>query len=452
MTDATPDPTPSFDELLGRLLQALRDPAGDEKVVRRALGRLVAAVSRKAATIEAGIENSWAVDGDRLRERLQVRQVDAIVVAAGADQNELLALARALADDTTPIPSTAAVQVRLLPEPAPPTASVPLSTSPGGGRGDLLRARPGDRLSETIEGILRELDQAIRREQWHTALHDAQAATRLLPGLGVDARRTFAIALKRLLSPAVVQALIEQGYRMPEERRRTAEVLRAAGYPAAEVMLEIVRQSDTIGPRAFLVDALGGMPEAVPLLVPLLESSRPADARLAAELLGRLVAPDGMKPLAAQARHPDEAVRHAVIDALGGYRDKAAVEPLRQALSHESAGTRARAARALGARGSGAIAMLLLAALETEKDASVWEEELRALAGIDAAEAAAALTRLALERPARFSLSGAPHKRQLAVVTALAQAGTAAARQALRQIAAGGHGEVAQRAAELIAD
>jgi len=445
------DPTPTFAQLLGRLVLPLRQQPPDEKAVRRAVTGLAALVSREPAMIEAGIENSWAVDGDPLKERLQLRQVDAILVAAGADDVELLALARALAHDSDPVPSTARVRVKLLPDPMPLQFSGPRTSVPGTPGGDLPRARTGDRLAEMIEGILRELEKAVGRGQWHAVLHDAQAAARVLPGLKEDARRTYGLALKRLLPLPVVEQLIEQGYRIPEERDRSAEVLRAAGYPAAERMLEIVRRSETIGPRAFLVDALGGMPEAVPLLVPLLESSRPAEARLAAELLGRLAAADGLKPLVAHAGHADDGVRHAVIDALGAYRDKAVVEPLRQALSHRSGATRARAAKVLAGRGSGAIAMLLLAALEQEKDEGVWQEQLRALAGIDAPEAAAALTRLALARAPRFSFGGGARlKRQLAVIAVLAESRTAAARQALQQIAAAEQGEVSQKAGEAL--
>jgi len=450
MPDPRPDPDAPFGVLLAHLIQLLRNRPEQEASVRETLALLVARVARSGAGIEAGIENSWALDGDPLKERLQARQVDDIQVAPGASADELLLLARALADDSAPVPSNARVRVKLLPDPLPIQFSGPRSSMPDAGGSAVPRARPGDQLAGMVEGILRELDKAIRREQWHAVLHDAQAALRLLPGVQEEFRRSFALALRRLISPRVVQMLIEQAYRVPEEQARTAEVIRAGGVDAAELMLEILRQSDTIGPRGFLVDALAGMPEALIVILPMVQSDRPAEARLGAELLGRLGLPDAVPALAAQVKHADDRVRHEVIDALGQFRGKAVVEPLRQALSHPSPVTRSHAGRALARRGSGAIAMPLLSALETERDPAAWEELLGAIAGIDAPEATAALVRVATEPRRLLDLGGAGLRRQLAVVRALGAAGTAAARQALERIAAEGTGGARALATELL--
>ncbi|MEO8634640.1 MAG: HEAT repeat domain-containing protein [Gemmatimonadales bacterium] len=443
-----PDPGASFTGLLTHLIQLLRSAPGQEEAVRDTVALLVARVARQGAAIDAGIENSWAVDGDPLKERLQVRQVDDIQVAAGATAAELLTVIRALADDHAPIPSTAKVRVKLLPDPLPIQFSGPRDSMPHPGGGTLLpRARQGDQLAHTVEGILRELDKAILRAQWHATLHDAQAALRFIPSLSEEIRRTFGLALRRMLARPVLQALIEQAYRIPEERARTAEVLRGGGMAAAELMLEILRTSDTVGPRAFLVDALAGMPEAFQLMAPLLQSKRHSEVRLGATLLGRLGVPEAVPSLTPRVQDPDAEVRHAVIDALGHYRDKGVVEPLRQALAHPSPATRGHAARALAKRGSGAIAMPLLAALEMEKDPAAWDEVLHALAAIDAPEATQALVRIALTRKALLSFGGGHARRQVTVVRALAEAGTAASREALARIAAEGEGEV-QRAAQ----
>ena len=447
MADPVSDADAPFAELLGRLIQLLRERPEREAEVRRIVDLLAGRVERQEALIEGGIENSWAVDGDPLKERLQARQVDAIRIAPGAGTVELLALGRALADDTAPIPSTSQVRVKLLPDPLPLSFSGPRESLPDPMAAAVPRARTGDQLVGMIEGILRELEKALARQQWLAALHDAQAAIRFLPSVREDLRRGFSIALRRMLTRPVVEALIEQAYRIPEEQSRTAEVLRLGGYPAAERILEILKQSDTIGPRAFLLDAIGGMPEASPLVVPLLRSARPAEVRLGADLVGRLGAGEALRDLAPLVEHPDEPTRLAVIDALARFRDKAALEPLRRALTHPSNSTRARAGQALAARGSGAIAMPLLAALESERDPGTWEELLTALAGINAPESVAALTRIALEKHGRFSFGKSQVRRQLAIIRALAAANTPAARQALERIAAEGEGEVGRAAA-----
>ncbi len=448
MPPFSPDPTAPLTDLLGQLVHLLRTVPGQAEETAALLAAVTARVTASGAVIEAGIENSWDVDGDSLKGRLQSRQVDAIRIEAGAPAAELLALARALAYDEAPVPSTSAVRVKLLPDPLPLSGQRPALPDPA--TSFVPRARQGDQIAGMIEGILRELDRAIRRQQWHAVLHDAQAAVRMLPGLTEDPRRTFSIALKRLLSRPVLEALIEQGYRIPEEQARTAEVLRAGGFPAAELMLEILKRYDTIGPRAFLLDSLGGMPDAVQIVSPLMKSARTGELSLGAELLGRMGVVESVPLLVAHVRHPEERVRHAVINALARYRDRSVVEPLRQALGHEAPETRVRAGRALGARGSGAMAMPLFAAFEAEKDPQVWQELLEVLAKLDSGEAAMALARVAVERRGFLSFGSSDVKRQLSVVRALAAANTAAAKQALARIAAEGAGEVQKSARQAL--
>lgn len=402
--------------------------------------------------IEGGILNQWEQGGDPFKERLQVRQVDQICITEDATRKELLALVRALADDFEPIPSTERVRVTLVADwiPAPVYEAQPASSR----RSEPLpianpeRGRRDEKLAELVGTVLHETELAIRQQQWHTVLHNIQAVLRMLPGLGEDTRRQNTYALRRLMTRPVLEALIQQGYRVPEEQPRTADVLSAGGISAGEFFLELLQKSDTLAPHGFLLDALGGMKEAIVLMLPLARSHRAAEARLGAELLGRVGLPVAVPNLADLVQHPDERVRLAAIDGLARYRDKAAVEPLRQALGHPSAAVRARAGRALAARGSGAIAMPLLAALEAEREQGTWEELLGALAGIDAPEAVAALSRIALERRGLFDLGGgALSRRQLAVVRVLTATKTAAAKQALARIAAEGEGEVAQAAA-----
>jgi hypothetical protein len=440
-----PDPGATLPEILGHLVLLFRSAPDRNDWIKKSLDLTMARLAQGPAVLEGGIENSWGMGGDPLKERLQVRQIDEVRIAAGASRNELLRFLRALADDFEPIPSTDRVRVRCVaapvlepvgsPAPAPPPALPE-------------RTRSDGKMAELIESVLREVDDAIRQQQWHTVLHDAQAVLRMLPGLGEEARRMHVIALRRLMSRPVIEALIDQAYRVPEEQRRTAEVLRAGGMQTAELVLDILKQSETVGPRAFLMESLGGMPDAFQVIAPLARSKRPAEARLGAELLGRLGIPESIPLLATLVLHPEERVRLAAIDGLGRYRETSAVEPLRLALGHQSATIRARAGRALAARGSGAIAMPLLAAIEAEREPATWEELVGALAAIDAPEAAAALSRMALARRGLFG--GGLVRRQLAVVRALTSANTSAAKQALARIAAEGEGEVAQAAAAVL--
>ncbi|HEU5154624.1 MAG TPA: HEAT repeat domain-containing protein [Gemmatimonadales bacterium] len=448
----------TFEQSLGDLVSQVRAHPGDHAAYAPALSRVVGWVAGSPAAIEAGIENSWSVDGDDLRGRLLSRGVDAIRVSAGASRDDLLALAQALAEDEGPLPSTPGVQVDLI-----PTLGQILGTAQGAdGEFGLERTFPrdlpplfskrirrGDRLAATLGQLLDLVQAAVRRSAWLDVLHNAQAVLRLHPGIPEGERRGYILALRRILTRPVLQALIEQAYRVSEERPRTVELLRLSGLDAVEVMLENLRTSEAIGPRAFLVDALGGMPDAYSLVAALLSSERWSDLRLAADLLGRLGDPRAIPGLLARADHPDERVRLAVIDALGRFRDKRVVDGLRQLLSHPSPRTRAQAGKSLAGRHSAAIAMPLLIALDQEKDRTVRVELLQALAGIDAPEARAVLVKVATERRGLLG-RGRPTSERLEVVSALASAKTEASRQALSRIAAEADGQVRDAAVQAL--
>jgi HEAT repeat protein len=281
--------------------------------------------------------------------------------------------------------------------------------------------------------------------------HDVQALIRLLPAVPEHARRTVSISVRRYLNRPVLEALIQMALRTPEEQARVGEVLHWCGLDAAELMLEEIRHAEAVGPRAFLIDALGQMPEAYPLVLPLLGSPKWHEVRHGAELLGRFGNPGAIPGLKAQLQHADERVRLAAIEALSHFSDKTVLEPLRQALSHPSAVTRSHAGQALARRGSSALAMPLLVALEGEQDAVVWRELLGAMARMEAPEATAALVRLATERKSWFRRHGHSLHQRLEVVAALAASPSHSARQALERVAIEGDRTVREAARQALA-
>src|SRR5262245_16994731 len=185
----------TFEQSLGDLVNQVRTHPGDHSAYDAALDRVAGLVAGLPAAIEAGIENTWSVDGDDLRGRLLTRGIDAIRVSAGASRDDLLALARALAQDAGPIPSTLAVQVDLIPtlgqvlgdgefsrERTFPRDIPPLLTK---------RVRRGDGLASTLDQVLVQVRAAVRREAWLEVLHNAQAVLRLHPGIPEDERRGY---------------------------------------------------------------------------------------------------------------------------------------------------------------------------------------------------------------------------------------------------------------------
>lgn len=468
MADTPADTRSPLEKVLGRLIKLFRESPGRDDLVREVMRRVEGRTIQQAATIEAGIENTWGLDGDPLKERLLLRRVDAIHVLPGTTAEELRSLARALADDEGLLASTEHIKldfvVKVVPDSIPPPPPPPPAAEgltglappaiPGasGSRKAMSRARlETENPAVVAERILAELPPIIEQERWHRVLHDLQAATQLMDRLPEEARRPLAITLKRILTRQLVNVLIEHAYRLTEEQARTAEVLRGGGLPVAEQVLDILRKSETLGPRAFLLDAVAGAPELFPMLANMGHSEVASEAWLAAELLGRLGLPEAVPILTPLVRHPEERVRLAAIEALGRFSEKGVAEALRAGLTHEAPATRIRAGRAL-ARGSRAVAMPLLAALEAEKDPAAWDALLETIASLEAPEGPTALARMVVEAKSRLGFKGAQLRRQTAIVRALGAAEGAAARQALESIAAAASGEIQALARSLLGD
>ncbi len=447
------DNTP-FAESLGRLVYLLRTEPENLEGQKAALRAAVAEITRVPVVLEAGVENEW-LDDQSLKGRLLARGVDQVRVGAGAPAADLLDLARALADDEAILPSTDGVVVEMVPMRFPPASPpAPGASRPGGSTvgesSPALERTREDGMAEVIAPLLEALAAAIQKSVWPEVLHAAQALIRALPSVHENARRGFSIKIHRQLNRPVLEALIDLAFRSTEERPRVTEVLHWCGLDGAEMMVETICRFETVGPRGFLLDALVRLPEAYPVILPLLSSRRWHEVRHGAELLGRLGLPQAIEPLKAKMGHPEERVRIAVIEALGRFSEREVVEPLRQALTDPSPGPRALAGRALSARKSAALAMPLMAALESEKDPATWRELLGALARIDAPESASALAGLALDRKSLLSRGGYGVPQRLEVVRVLAGTGTPGARQALVKIAAEGDEPVRAAAAKAL--
>ncbi|MEO8032046.1 MAG: HEAT repeat domain-containing protein [Gemmatimonadota bacterium] len=446
---------------LERLVAALRRQPEDVAGRDTSLNALVEAAARATTVLEAGVENSFEIDDLGLKGRLLARRVDQIRIESGAGREELLQLARALADDVMPLESSGAVRVELVPNLQPPPP--PTLTRPADG-GRASRAAPAlpdwiapprrestsNTLAETIAQISASLGDGLQRGAWRAALHDVQALIRMVPAVPENQRRGFSISVRRYLTRTVFEAFVELALRAPEEQPRAIEVLRWSGLDAAEVVLDLIKASEAVGAREFLFTALAEMPDAAPLVLPFLTSPRWHEARHGADLLGRMGYVSGIPALRHLLDHPDERVRIAAVEALGRIPDKAALEPLRQALTHKSPQMRVRAGWALGNRRSGALAMPLLAALELEKDSTAWRELLAALSLIDSPESASAMVRLALEKKTLFGRGGRPTQQRLEVIGALARADTPSARLALQRIALEGDAAVKSAAGDAL--
>jgi HEAT repeats len=470
----------TFIKRFGDLVALLRYEPGNDAAQDLALTASVAAVATLPLNVEAGIEWSIMPAEFTLKSRLIARQVESVYIAAGAAPHELLALARALSHDVTPIPSTPSVQVESVRMLAAVGGELEMSSLAhesrrserrrdeerrGTGRvrwTGVERRRLTDRRitgerrlqliadqHATIERLHDTIAQCARAAAWEAALHATLQLVRLTPKVPASERRTFAIQVRKSISKRALAAFLDLAERDPVSREPVTAVARFIGLPAAEAIIERLRLGDAVGVRGFYYSVIGGMPESYPLVTPLLRGREAHEARHAVALLGRLGRPEGVAELEPLIGHRDERIRTAAVRALGEIHNGPSGEPLRLALHSPDPRTRSAAADAIAVWRGGALALLLVSALDTERDRDVWHAEVAALGRIGTAESAAALGTIALSARKFLRRGGYGTWQRLAAVTALGHSGTPLARASLERVARESDGAV-RAAAERI--
>jgi hypothetical protein len=470
----------TFVKRFGDLVALLRTDPGNDAAQDLALTAAAAAVADHPVEVEAGVEWSVIPDELTLKGRLLARSVDQLRIAAGAEPHELLALARALSHDVTPLPSTPNVQVDLIPLAIESSSVEEVRPERGAERSRAVQARSGERrrweerrhsarprwtgnerrlggdrrltgerrlyaIAEqrtTIAQLQESLTRSARNVAWETLLHAAYDLVRLAPKVPAVERRTFGIQVRRGISRSAVEAVVDLAERDAEVRGRAMEVLRWLGPDAGEVLLDRLRQGEAIGVRAFFYEVLGGMPEVYPMVTPLLQGHHAHEIRHGAALLGRLGRPEAVEALAPLLGHRDERIRAAAVRALGEIHRGPSAEGLRDALHHPDPKTRAAAADAIGMWRGGALALLLVGALETERDGEAWHAIVSALGRMGTPETCGALSTVALTRRSFLRRQGYTTGQRLAAVNALGLSDTPGARITLERLAREAEGVV----------
>ncbi len=465
------------------------DPSNDA-AQDLALTAVGAAITHGSVRIDAETESRADPDAVSnplsLASRLQARRIDRIEVASGADLGELLALARALAHDSTPLRSSPNIRVKPLPEatqddPDPPFSS---SSAPGTAdrrhrtdrRGGAERRRSlvprwpgGDRrrvwdrrvsgerrlhLAKEVQGeaarLHDELRRAISGRAWEAAIHVALGVIRLTPRVTHVERGTFSLRAQQLFARPVIDEIIAVAERDPVVQAPAVDVLCWLGLPAAEAMLDRLISSPVLGPRAFLLEAAGRMPEAYRLVPPLLRSSYPLSIRYGALLAERLARPEAGALLIPHLDHPDEEIRVVVLQALGQLHHAPIADALRGALEHPSPGTRTAAAAAIARWRAGTLGLVLGAAAEREHDRVVWNALVEALGTIGSLSACTSLAAIASRHPSLVPSRGLSRDQRLIAVAALARTQTAVALETLRRLAQEADPDVRASAAGLL--
>jgi hypothetical protein len=479
------NPQATFLRRFGDLVALLRGDPGNDAAQDLALTAVGTAVAHGPVRVEVGVEKSEPPEPLSLQARLLARRVDSIEVSPDVDLSDLLTLARALAHDTMVLPASPHIRVALIPplsrdDPespsAPPSSNVaarksrrPVERRARGDRRCALQSRwpgverrrradrrlHGERRLVVVENLWAEAAQsyenlahASRHGVPEQILDAAHRLARLAPRVPQAERRVILAQVRQVLRRPGIDVLIDRAERDPALRLVAGEVFRWLGLDAAEAMIDRLRASPVLGPRGFLLAALGRMPEAYPLVAPLLRSGQPHEIRYGAMLAVRLDRAEAAPLLKTHLDHPDEEVRVAVVQALGHLHHARVADALRATLQHPSPTTRSAAADAIVDWRAGALGVLLGAALETERNRRVWNALVEALGRIGSSSACATLAAVALRRRSLFRRHGYTRDQRLAAVAALARAKTPVALTTLQRLATEADPDVRAQARE----
>jgi len=497
---ATPqDVAASFARTLG----LFRDPGAKEE--QKARFRTLAGMLKVGAvTIGAQdgrlLVNGTAVDGGMLLPRLELHSVKEIVIPADPPLAEVFDLLRALADQpgdediASRLRGNGAKRVGITmqtfqfaapPSPPPPPAGSTPPGSPQQSAGeappsdvpDIVRETTSDNVAfspaaaatRSTASLIAHLEEnpdgphvsdmlAVLGRQLETALKAKRTTQALMILAGIiraegqvtDAtrRRQYSIALKRMYSKALLEAIAEVANH-PTDREDALLVLRRAGEDGVEVLLDLLVAAPTIEERRGIFMALTGMKEGTDQLVHMLGHHQWFVVRNVAELAGELALNEAVPALAQQLDHEDERVRKAVALALAKIGSTAAAEPLRRALRDKSPEVRMQAAIGVGPKSS-ALAMPLVVAMEEEEDEGVERELILALGRIGSPSAVQALIKFA--QPGGRLFGRKPAGLRAAAVEALRVAATPAAIGTLEGLTDDGDKQVRAAAQSALAD
>src|SRR3989449_711241 len=442
-----------FALLFARTLDLFRDPGAKEEQKAR-FRALVVLVKAEAATIAAQ-DGRLIVNGtmlpppepgtpeDSLLQRLEFHAVKAISIPADPPLSEMFELLKVLAEQpgeediatrlrgsgTTRIgieiqrfvieatvPVTTAPKLASPAPPAQPAPSDPdvppivqetlmhgtafspasAATRPSADLlAELLERPSGPPAGDLLAVLGRQLETAMKMHRMGQSLAIIVGVVRAEQQV-TDAtrRRQYSIALKRMYSKALLEAVAEVA-NIPGHRDDALLVLRRAGEDGVEVLLDLLAAAPTIDERRGIFMALTGMKEGTDQLVHMLGHHQWFVVRNVAELAGELGLDEAVPALAQQLDHDDERVRKAVALALAKIGSSGAAEPLRRALRDKSPEVRIQAALGVGGRKSRALAMPLVVAMEEEEDERVERELILALGRIGSPAAVQALIKFA---------------------------------------------------------
>jgi hypothetical protein len=467
----------AFARQLARLVWIVRHEPHAVEAQKQALREMVAELAEASVTVTVQSLRLTADDTQIPDEGIGVHELAVRMLAHGSTRffvpqgtppAELLALARLMAEDAPPRSTVETVRKRLddakvqritADVVAPTTGEFTAFTEREGESTAIIgaanRALPPAPTSRALLGLLDKARTVSSSRELSRVFDEIIAASRAAfhrgdPDTMVDAAHAilsmekysgqaelaphFDNTLRRLLTPAVLKAIVQLVPRQPERYHVYLDLLERAGEVGAEAVVAQLGGATSIAERRVFYDVLGKLEYAVPVLLRKLGDDRWYIVRNAVELLGALGDVTVEPQVAGALKHSDERVRRAAALSLAKLGTPSAQRDLYHAMRTVSDPVRHVAATAMVTREGDRAVSTLIEALNRGGDDEAQKAIVMALGRVGTPEAVDALVKAAQDAGGLFGRRRSVAVR-VAAVQALGETRTDAARQALRELA-----------------
>jgi HEAT repeat protein len=313
-----------------------------------------------------------------------------------------------------------------------------------------LKGQDPDTISKGLSPIMASINKALQRNSTHEAIDAIITVVRQEDDeVREEARRRYAVALKRVLQPGALQALTPF-LLDPLYAKDVGEIMCRAGRNATRLLLDLLVGAKTYAERRALIEVLRGVDSGLDIVVSMLNHHEWYVVRNAADLVGDLKIDEGVEALGKSCRHSDKRVRQSVGTALAKIGKPATVKYLSIVIRDRDPQVRAEVLKNIGGRGLAALAMLLVNAAETEQNETVLGELYRAMGRIGTPDSVRALIKAT--EPRGLIKGGLSPNMRMAAVEGLVLAGGAVAKERLNSLTRDRNKQVREAARQGLVD
>ncbi len=291
-------------------------------------------------------------------------------------------------------------------------------------QGSVTKALDNDRVDQAIDAV--------------TALIHKEAQAKQ-----EDSRRAYGVAIRRLLSDQNLTRFCT--YLLDELYAADVTLcVKRAGQPGTKVVLDLLVKAPTFAERKAYLGVLRQMDGGTEPITRMLNHHEWFVIRNMADLAGELQLEEAVPALGRALTHTDPRARKAVGIALARIGTEATVPFVSRLLTDQDASVRADICKYVGGKGHSALAMPIVAALDSEEAPEMRAEYLRALGRIGTNDAVGALKNVATRKSGFLARKASTD--QLAAVEGLALANSPASRSVLETLKNDGGRDVREAA------